>query len=146
MPTAARVVAALLIALVGFLSAEQVKTVLPEGMYQGYLSEITTLIGVLIGWSFLGSRAGRGWVAGINNGITAGVMLVVVALFFFGADHMIGDAMKRRFDTPVEATADVFLNMFEFSKYLLNQSVLVTLIGGSLIAGLLTEMAGRAWR
>jgi len=146
MPTAARLVAAALLAILGFYMAEQVKALLPEGMYTGKMSEVTAGLGLLTGWIVLGSRAGRGWTAGINNGITATVVLVFWALFVFGAYKMIIDALARRFRDPMEAFAEVFLKMYEYASYLADTNIILSLLIGAVVAGLLTEMAGRAWR
>ncbi|MCB1334735.1 MAG: TrgA family protein, partial [Roseivivax sp.] len=112
----------------------------------GKMSEVTAGLGLLTGWIVLGSRAGRGWTAGINNGITATVVLVFWALFVFGAYKMIIDALARRFRDPMEAFAEVFLKMYEYASYLADTNIILSLLIGAVVAGLLTEMAGRAWR
>lgn len=146
MPTAARVVAAILLAILGFVASEQIKTLMPEGTGFGWFSVVNAGIGLLCGWWVLGSRAGRGWIAAINNGITGMAALVFWGLFVQGANQMVEDSLKRRFSDPLEAVAAVFENILKYGQVMLDTNLIFLLLLGAVIAGWLTEMAARNWR
>ena len=50
-----------------------------------------------------GQTRGRGWTAGINNGLTGVASLVFWALFVQGCYEMFRLAMRNRYDGPFEA-------------------------------------------
>ena len=146
MPTAARVVAAVLMALLGYFVSEQIKLVMPEGTGFGWFSTVNTVIGALCGWIITGSRAGRGYVSGINHGVTGVVALVFWGLFVQGANRMVEEALARRFDGPMEAFADIFQNIWDYMLFMADSRVIIPLIVGALVIGFLTEMAAKAWK
>jgi hypothetical protein len=57
MPKAARLVAALAFAALGYLAAEVFKNTMPERTVWGYFNPISAVIGLLCGWGIIGSWA-----------------------------------------------------------------------------------------
>ena len=146
MPTAARLIAALCLAVLGFVVSEMIKPLMPEGTSFGVFSYLNTAIGLVCGWSVVGSRAGRGFASGIGNGLTGTAALVFWALFAQGIYKMVSDAMRNRYDGPVEAFAAIFEIIGGYLRIMNDVTVIATLVIGALLTGLLTELAGRAWR
>jgi hypothetical protein len=146
MPTAARLVAALVLAATGFLASEVVKTVIEEQMDYGWLSAVNAGLGLLCGWIVVGSRAGRGYSAAIGNGLTGGAALVFWALFVQAVYEMVQLSLRRWYDSPIEAIAAVFELMVEYGGYLLDVQMIAVLLSGALLSGLLAEYATRRWR
>ena len=72
MPTAARFVAALCLAVLAWVVSEQIKPLFDEDKAFGNFNLINFVIAVAVGWQVIGSRAGRGLSAAINNGLTGG--------------------------------------------------------------------------
>lgn len=58
MPTFPKLIAAFWFALLAWFCAELVKNHFPENMIEGRMSEISAVIGFLVGWIFAGRRAG----------------------------------------------------------------------------------------
>ncbi len=85
MPTASKLVAALWFALLGWFAAELSKAHLPEGTQFGWYSYITGVIGLFVGWMFLGKRAGDTMRAAYGYGFTATILLLFWALLYFPA-------------------------------------------------------------
>lgn len=146
MPTAARLVVAILLAALGWILSELISPLMPDGTDFGSFNYINALLGVFVGWVTMGSRAGRGTVPGINNGLTG-----VMVLFFWGfAVHssysMFSLAMKNRYDGPLEAFTSIFLIASEFAVKIATAPVIVTAVVGAVVAGLLTEVAAKHWR
>ncbi|WP_371037666.1 MULTISPECIES: TrgA family protein [unclassified Rhodosalinus] len=146
MPTAARLVAALILAATGFLASEIVKSVIEQEMDFGWLTLINTVLGALCGWIVVGSRAGRGYSAAIGNGLTGGAALVFWALFLQAVNEMVRLSLRRVYDGPMEAIAAVFELLVEYGAYLLDGQVIWTLLAGALLSGLVAEFASRRWR
>ena len=146
MPTTTRLVSALWFAAVGWLAASAHVPTLAEGTQIGAFREITALIGLLCGWLVMGRIAGRGYNDSINGGLRASVTLAFFALLGFSSWLMIGEALRKRYEGPMEAVVGAFRLMAEHTRAMLNlEEVLVLLIGG-LAGGVVAEWVARRWR
>lgn len=146
MPTAAKAIAALCLALLGFLSSELVKTLMPEIKNWGNFSYVNAGIGALVGWVVVGNRAGRGTKDAIANGLTGVAAMIFWALFLHASYEMFQLSLKRRFDGPVEAFAAIFEITIEYGTVLINPMMIVTFLLGALVTGYLSEAAARNWK
>ena len=146
MPTAAKMVAAVMIAVTMFLAAEAAKAGLPEGRPAGYFSPIVALIGFLCGWTVLGPLTGRGNMAAMGYGLRTAVTAVFWTLLAFALWDMLQLSMKMRYDGPIEALLGVLGIMVEHLKLVILPDVLVALGIGGLVSGLCAEWAGRRWK
>lgn len=146
MPSAARLVAALSLALLAFIVSGQVKDMMPEGTYFGRFTQVNMLLGVLVGWLVMGKRAGRGLTPAINNGITGVVVLLFWCLFVQGLKEMVDLAMRNRYGGPFEAFSDTFRISAEYGLTIFVPIIIVTCIIGAILAGLATEYAAKHWR
>lgn len=146
MPTAARLVAALSLAILGFVVSGQIKGLMPEGTGFGYFTYVNIGLGIITGWRLVGARIGRGVVGALNNGITGMAVMVMAGLVLQGAVKMFDLAHRRIYDDPFEAVGDVFANALEYFFIMAVPHVLITLVVGGALAGLLTENAARRWR
>lgn len=146
MPNAPRLVAAVCLVVVAFLVSSMIIDNGDEGKDYGYFTLVNIALGWICGWKIMGKRAGRGWTAGVNNGLTGVASLVFWALFVQGCYEMFRLAMRHRYDGPFEAVKAIFVIGIEYGQQLLVPEILITLAVGALIAGLATEEAGRRWR
>jgi hypothetical protein len=117
-----------------------------EGKDYGYFTIVNIALGWICGWKVMGKRAGRGWTAGVNNGLTGVASLVFWALFVQGCYEMFRLAMRHRYDGPFEALLAIFKIGLDYGQLLLVPEILVTLGVGAVVAGLATEEASRRWR
>lgn len=146
MPNAARLVAAVSLALIAFILSGQIMPLMPEGTGFGYFTWINVALGLLVGWIVMGKRAGRGTTPGINNGLTGVVALIFWGLFFQGCYEMFRQATRNRFDSPFEAVLAIFEIAAEYGMMLLVPQIIATVLIGGVLAGLVTEFAWRRWR
>jgi len=146
MPTAARLVAALCLAGVAYVVSGMVIPLLPEGTDIGYFVPVNVLIGLVVGWTVMGSRAGRGTTAAINNGVTGVFMLVLWAIVVQAANEMVRRAMLNRYDDVFEAIVAVFEIGAEYAVLIATLPIGIALIVGALVSGLVTEYAARHWK
>ena len=146
MPTAGRLVAAILWAALAWIVSMQIVPLFPEGTDVGWFAEINAGIGFFVGWTVAGKRAGGTWSAAISYGLTATVATVFWGLFLHCFALMVRQSLRRIYDGPMEALVDVFELMSENAQLMAVQPVLLTLLIGGIFAGLVTEAAARTWR
>jgi len=146
MPTASRLVAAVCLVVVAFLVSGMIIDNGEEGKDYGYFTYVNMLLGWICGWKIMGKRAGRGWTAGINNGLTGVAALVFWGLFVQGVYEMFRLAMRHRYDGPFEAVLAIFQLGVDYGRQLLSSEIILTLLIGAVLAGLATEQASRKWR
>ncbi|EEE38057.1 tellurite resistance protein [Rhodobacteraceae bacterium KLH11] len=146
MPTASRLVAALCLLVIAFLVSSMIIDNGEEGKSYGYFTYVNMLLGVACGWVIMGKRAGRGWTAAVNNGLTGVVALVFWGLFVQGTYEMFSQAMRHRFGGPFEALLAIFQIGVGYGEQLLAPEILITLAVGAVVSGILTEIAVRRWR
>jgi hypothetical protein len=146
MPDAARLVAALSLALIAFVVSGLIMPLMPEGTNFGWFTYVNIVLGVLCGWIVMGKRAGRGITPAINNGLTGVAALVFWGLFVQGGYEMVRLAMRNRFDGPLDAFSVIFEIGLDYGITIFEPTVVLTLLAGAVLAGLATEFAWRSWR
>lgn len=145
MPTASKLVAALAYALLGFIAAQTFGKYLPEGTPLGYFREITAAIGFIVGWLVMGKLTRKGYREAINSGLVTALVLVFWALLVFSLYFMLKKSTRMMYDGPMDAVLGVFQLMFDYGKMLLVPDMLGVILIGGIIAGLITEWAGKRW-
>ncbi|MFY0595759.1 MAG: TrgA family protein [Cognatishimia sp.] len=146
MPTAAKLMSAIALALVAFIASEQFKPLLPEGTDFGYFSFVNAAFGLYFGWRIIGKGAGRGIAKGINNGLTGMLAMVLVVLFAHAFWIMQQNSRNLRYDSTAEAIQSIFAMMTENALLMLQFNIITTLVGGAVFCGLLAEATSRRWR
>jgi hypothetical protein len=146
MPTGAKLVGAVCFAVVGFVTAAYYATNMPDATAAGPIREAAALVGAIIGWTVMGPTVGKGYVEAAGSGVKTAVILVVVALFLLALSEMLGNSVKLRYDTALDAILDVFQTMAQRAWGLLSLSVWGAVVIGGIVGGLLTENAGRRWK
>jgi len=143
MPTSARLVAAILFAVVAWFTSELIKLLLPPETNFGWFTQANTVLGFLIGWVFVDKRAGYTYSGALGYGLTGGVLLIIWGLFMHSFWEMIERSLRKQYEGPVEAVMSVFELMFENALVLINPAVIATLLVGSMGAAILVEWIGR---
>ncbi len=146
MPTASRLTAALCLLVIAFLVSGMIIDNGEEGKDYGYFTYVNIFLGWVCGWVVMGKRAGRGWTAAVNNGLTGVAALVFWGLFVQGTYEMFSQAMRHRFGGPFEALLAIFKIGIGYGEQLLAPEILLTLGIGAVLSGILTEIASRRWR
>ena len=146
MPTASKLVAALLMALLAWIVSDMIKPLMDEGTDFGKFNIINAGIGFFTGWMVIGRRTGRGWSAAIGVGLTAVVVLVFWGLFLQSVHEMYLDSLKRRFGDPMEAFIAIFDIMWEYVRIIATRQIVTVLAVAGVAIGLLAEWAAKTWR
>ncbi len=146
MPTAAKLTAAVIFAILGFFAVQLYLPHLPQELPVGLLRESAAVLGIIIGWRVMGRLAGRGYTEAVGSGIRTSVALVFWALLLFAIHLMIKRAFKMMYEGPMEAVIGVFSLMLEYGRALWAADVLALLLLGGALGGIVTEWAGKRWR
>ncbi|RPE71561.1 hypothetical protein EDD53_0682 [Pacificibacter maritimus] len=145
MPTAPKLVAALWFAALAWFCAGMVTRYLPEGTQLGHFALISAGFGGLVGWTFLGRRAGDTMRAALGYGLTAVALTVFYCLFYFSAEKMVQRSLNNRYDGPMDAVVSVVELMGEYLILVAKIDVILVLLIGGLFGGWLVEKVGRKW-
>ncbi|MEP5630985.1 MAG: TrgA family protein [Tateyamaria sp.] len=146
MPDAAKLVGGLGIAILAFIVSGMIMPLFEEDMNFGYFTHVNVVVGFLVGWIVMGSRAGRGIVSAVNVGLTSSVVLVFWGLFIQSCNEMTRLAMRNRYDGPFEALTAIFEISAEWALLMATVPIWATLLIGGAIVGFATEFAWRTWR
>jgi hypothetical protein len=145
MPTASKLAGAFAFAVLSFFAAQSFIPHLPEGSVIGMFREITTAIGLAVGWFVMGRLTGHGYLDAIGSGMRTQLTVVFWALLGFSIYFMVKKSTHMMYDGPMEAVIGVFDIMLDYGKKLLVPDMAAILLGGGALAGILTEWAGKRW-
>ncbi len=145
MPTAAKLVAAVLTAALGYFVADLIVAHLPEQDRQNYMREVSAVLGLLVGWQFLGRRMGDGFRAAIGLGLSTSLVLLVSGLVAFSGYIMLIRSLRKSYHGPFEALQGMMGIAVDNLSYLQHADVISGLVVGGILVGLITEMAARRW-
>ena len=146
MPTAPKLVAALLFAAIAWLAAEACKPQLPEGMAVGLFAPIAAGVGLLSGWRVMGRLVGQGVWPSAGHGLRTSLTMLVWVLLIFGIREMYIGTTHMRYAGPIEAIVGIFTLAGKYALYTTAPAVAGVLVVGGMLAGALTELAARRWR
>jgi hypothetical protein len=145
MPTAPKLIAALLFGALAFFVSDLVKPLLPEGTQFGLFSPVNSAIGALMGWRISGARAGVSMRASLGLGLTTAIITVFWCLFVWSGYLMVEASTRLRYDGPMEALQDMGAMMVNYARTMATGPVLGSLFVGSLFFGWLTEQVARRY-
>ncbi len=145
MPTAARMITAIIFAGLAYYTSNIAKTLLPEGTAVGVFTQWAMFVSALCAWKVIGRLIGRGYKASINTGIYAmGVAMFFVTLMF-SIVEMVKRSMKFQYDGPMDAIVNMFGIGLEYGVMFLDPRIGVTLLVRGILAGIIGEWAENRW-
>lgn len=145
MPTMPRLIAALWFALLAWFTAELVKNHLPESMPVGRMSLFSAAIGFLVGWIFVGRRAGDTMRAAYGYGLTGAVLISAWGVGWFAVVEMLKRSWDGRYRGPMHALTGTVDLIKDYALFLANIDVIVVLVLGGLFGGWLVEKSAGKW-
>ncbi len=146
MPTAAKLIGALLFFGIGWVAALFVLDTFPEEMVATYFPLTIALLGFWQGWMVSGGNAGKGMNAAIGNGLRTSVQMAFFGLAIFALRTMFLRASNLRYDGAGEATVATLEIFLEYLIQSLTVPIWGTLIVGGMVAGAIVEAVSRVWR
>jgi hypothetical protein len=145
MPTAAKLVSAILFALLGLFVAQLYAQGITTGARTTWLREVTAAISLICGWRVMGPLVGKGSAAAIGSGIRTALTAVFFTLLTFSIYEMVVISTKGRYDGPMDALLAVFEIIVEKGQGLLTPEIIGTILVGATLGGLAAEATGRRW-
>lgn len=145
MPTAPKLIAAILFAALTWFVTDLVKPLLPDGTQMGLLSPINALIGAFFGWRVMGARAGQSLKSSLGLGLTTAAIIVFWCLLIWCTYLMTIQSTRMRYDGPVDAVTDMFVMMVTYGRIMLTPAIVGSLMVGALVFGWLTEQVARRY-
>ncbi|WP_411891990.1 TrgA family protein [Yoonia sp. SDW83-1] len=139
MPTAGRLAAALAFFIYGWYIALQATPFFPEGNLPGYAVPLSIGVSILVGWMVVGSRAGRGYIAAIGNGLTGAAAYTLWMVFLISFYDMIRKSLRRLYDGPMDAIVDVFALMVDLGQDFYDINLIINVVVGGIICALISE-------
>ncbi|TCM83349.1 TrgA family protein [Rhodovulum steppense] len=146
MPTAAKLVAALLFAAVAWFTSDALVPLFPEGTPLGKFAYVNTGIGALAGWFVMGRLAGEGYGVAVASGVRTSVVLAFYALLFHSVYEMLRMATRLRFDGIMDALTGTVALMGKNGLMLVTAPVAMgILVGGGIVAAFVVEFISHRW-
>lgn len=145
MPTAGRLAGAVIFGLFGWYLAGITIPFFPESNAPSYWLPAAAAISLFVGWKIVGGRAGRGYSPATGIGLTAGFAMGFCLIFLVAFNQMISNAMRLRYDGPMDAVVAVFELMLEFARYFYDLQLIVTLFLGGVLCAWGVEYFGKRY-
>ncbi|MCV2892218.1 TrgA family protein [Lentibacter sp. XHP0401] len=148
MPTAARMLSAIYLAVLAFVVTDMIVAAMlveEPDLNFGRFREINVFISASVGWILLGSRVGNPYSVATGLGITAVAAAIFWCIFAHSILEMLELSLNRKFDGPMEALVGAVELGVGYSAELLRANIIVTLVLGGIVAGLFAEFVSRRW-
>ncbi|MBV0912203.1 TrgA family protein [Anianabacter salinae] len=146
MPTAARLISAIVFAAIGYAAAHLAALTLEEGVSAGLVREVAAGMGVVTGWFIAGKHAPRSWGFGAAYGLNASAVLLISTLVILSAAEMFARSLKGRYDGPMEGLEAMIGIALDWAVVVLMPPIMAVLVLGGLAGGLLAHAVSRVWR
>lgn len=147
MPTAAKLVSAIVFAVIALAAAHLYARSSGTVVSTGLLREVSATVGALSGWFIMGPQAQRvrGRVEAMGTGVRTSLTIAAVVILIFAVLEMLDRAIKGRYDDPLEAALGVFERALVLAPTLVRADVLSVLLLGGLFGGALAHWVSRRW-
>ncbi len=145
MPTAAKLIGAVLFAALAWFVSVRIIEAMPEPGGTGLLAPLNAIVGAAMGWRVMGARAGDGFVPAIGYGLTTVFAITFWCLLIWSAYEMVERSVRGFYGGPGDALGGMGDLMIEYSAMIVTPPVIGAAVFGSLICGLITEYISHRW-
>ncbi|WP_187393030.1 TrgA family protein [Maritimibacter fusiformis] len=146
MPTTARLVAALMLAGLGWGVSILIVTYLPPETQVGWFGPVAAGFGLIVGWSYTGRRLDRGRGKAVSVGLTSVLTHVFWVLLTFSIVEMVRRSLRKSYDNPPEAVVDVFRIAVDYLVVAAQIDVVLALLIGAVVVGVVTQRVAARFR
>ncbi|MCA2010722.1 TrgA family protein [Cereibacter sphaeroides] len=133
--TLIRPVAALLMAVFAYYAAKAYEPLYDPQAYMGTFAAWTALMGLLVGWVFVGGRIGRAWWFSIYIGIQGVAMTGVFIAMVMAVREVFILGYRRRFREIMDAFTGYFDIVVNWLGKAVDQDYLIFLATGGAVIG-----------
>jgi hypothetical protein len=146
MPTTARLVAAVLMAALGWGISVLSVSYLPDGQPVGLFAPISAAWGAVVGWTWTGGKIQNGSGRPVGIGLAGVAILVFWVSLSFSLYEMVRQAVRVRYDGPVEALEDMFKIAIDYLRDQAQPDIILALLVGGVVIGFITGWTARRFR
>ena len=139
MPTAGKLVAAILFSGLGALATYLIIPQPPEGTNFGWFMPGNALIGLLAGWIVAGSWSEHGYYNAVGYGLMAMVSMVAWGLLIYTSIEMVEGSIRKMYDGPVDAVVSVLELGVDYLRVIASAELVIFLVIVGIICGLVTD-------
>lgn len=143
--SAARLSAAILLALTGYVLSEFILADLPEWTSMPQFAQVNAGLGAIIGWRLLGTLAQERHFGTIGTGLTAAIILGLSILFVQAGRDMLERASSGWYNDPMEAILAMVSMALEHSKLMADPFAIASLVIGSVLSAAIAGFLARNW-
>jgi hypothetical protein len=146
MPTAAKLVASIMLAISGFIVVIVVVNVYPDAARRSVgLTSAAVFMGLFTGWRGLGKRISEDEGSGIVSGLRSGISMFVWVIFLYALEDMIAGIKDNLYYQPMTALLVIPAGMIKYGQMALNVPIMGTMVVLATIAGKITKTADTRW-
>lgn len=145
MPTASRLVAAAVLAAMGWCSSFLIAPLMVEDPPFEWFAQINAAAGFVVGWTVTGPRIKPAAKGIVVHGLTGAFAWVFWALLAHSTIKMLELSLRKQYDQAMEAVIAVFEIAFEDLQVMASGSVIFVVLGGGVLAAYLGAKAAQAF-
>ena len=146
MPTAAKLIAAVFFAALGYGAAVLTLGNLTETINEGWIREIMAAFGFVMGWMIAGGRAAEPLAFSLAAGLTTSAAILFWSVFFVAGYEMIILSMRGAYRGPFHAIESMVAIGAERAMLATHWDTAALLVLGGFAGGWLAHMIARVWR
>lgn len=146
MPTAAKLVASIFLAISGAIVIMVAVNVYPDIARRGNsMLAAAVVLGLFNGWLGLGKKVAIDEAPAIFIGLKSGVAYFLWVLFFFGLEGMIAGIVQHAYYQPMQALLQIPARMLQYGRMAMDIQILGTMLVLAVIAGIIVKGADKRW-
>ncbi len=146
MPTAAKLVSAIYMAIAGVVVMMVVLSVYPGASYEANrLVALAGIVGLLVGWRGLGTKIRFEERTATALGIRSGVSAYLWVVFVLGLNEMLEGMLRNRYFEPIDAILTVPAEMLEYIRLSIHPMIIGSVLVLSAIGGIIAKRTGNRW-
>ncbi len=146
MPTAARLISAIYLAIASAFVVKIVTEIHPDlARDVNALAATAAGVGFLVGWRGLGRKVGVEDTKASRLGLRAGVSVFLWTLFFYAFWFMIQGIIDWNYRQPMTAVLQIPRMMINYAKFAMNWQTITAIVILSMIGGVITHNAWKKW-
>ncbi len=145
MPTAPKLIAALLFAGLAWLVSAMAIPRIDHPVDPVLMPLGCASVGLLLGWTLMGRRAGEGALAAAAHGVTTALVVAAASILLWSVWRMLVRATRLRYDGPGEALSDTLVLALDNTRLLWHAPTALTMLAGAVAIGLLVDRLARVW-
>ncbi len=145
MPTAAKFVAALALAIVMLVATVNYIPNLPDGTQIHRIREIAAAIGFVCGWWIIGPQPGHTLAESLSNGLKGALVATFWVLMVAASFTMIQRSIRMMYDGVMDAVLGVFQQLVDFGSLIFTPGVLGVVVIGGMGVGAVARATARRW-